>query len=147
MAEFHDKYPGQVANLVEFWLWTGMRTSEVVGLNWNNVEHTSGMVLVAESMVRGVRKSNTKTNVARLVKLNSRAQAALQRQRLHTQMVGNEVFENPRYFTLLIDEWAFRRSYWTPCSNARASVTADLTTCVATGAHYRYFSAYLFQMD
>lgn len=113
-AEFHDKYPGQVANLVEFWFWTGMRTSEIVGLNWNNVDLASGTVLVAESMVRGVRKSNTKTNVARLVKLNSRALAALQRQRQHTQMVGNEVFQDPRYFQPWIDERAFRRSYWTP---------------------------------
>lgn len=113
-ANFQEKHPGQVANLVEFWFWTGMRTSELAGLNWANVDLTSGTVLVAEAMVRGVRKSNTKTNVARLVKLHSRALAALQRQRQHTQVAGNEVFQDPRYGTPWSDERAFRRSYWTP---------------------------------
>lgn len=113
-ADFKAKHPGQVANLVEFWLWTGMRTSELAGLKWANVDLASGVVLVAEAMVRGVRKSNTKTHTARTVKLNSRALAALQGQRQHTQMAGEEVFQDPRYGTPWADERAFRRSYWTP---------------------------------
>lgn len=113
-ADFQEKHPGQVANLVEFWFWTGMRTSEITGLNWKNVDLASGTVLVAEAMVRGIRKDNTKTNVSRLVKLNSRALSALQRQRQYTQIVGNEVFQDPRYATPWFDERAFRRSFWTP---------------------------------
>ncbi len=114
MAEFNARHPGQVANLVEFWMWTGMRTSEIAGLTWDNVDLTSGTVLVKEAMVRGVRKNNTKTNLVRTVKLNSRAVGALQRQRQHTQMVGSEVFQDPRYDTPWSDERALRRSYWTP---------------------------------
>lgn len=113
-TDFQDKHPGQVANYVEFWFWTGMRTSELAGLNWSSVDLASGTVRVSEAMVRGVRKDNTKTNVSRDVKLNSRALAALQRQRQHTQMAGNEVFQDPRYGTPWSDERAFRRSYWTP---------------------------------
>lgn len=112
--DFRAKHPGQVANMVEFWSWTGMRTSELVGLKWANVDLASGSVLVTEAMVRGIQKSTTKTNVARTVKLNSRAAAALQAQRQHTQVIGNEVFQDPRYGTSWSDERAFRRSYWTP---------------------------------
>ncbi len=93
-------------------MWTGMRTSEIAGLTWDNVDLTSGTVLVKEAMVRGVRKNNTKTNLVRTIKLNSRAVGALQRQRQHTQMVGGEVFQDPRY--AWSDERALKRSYWTP---------------------------------
>ena len=113
-AEFSAKHPGQVANLVEFWLWTGMRTSELAGLKWNNVDLANGTVLVAEAMVRGIRKSSTKTNKARTVQLNSRALSALKAQSQITQNSGDEVFLDPRYGTPWSDERAFRRSYWTP---------------------------------
>lgn len=111
---FADRHPGQVANMVEFWAWTGLRTSELTGLRWANVDLASGTVLISEAMVRGVQKSNTKTNVARTVRLNSRALAALQRQRQHTYLGAGAVFQDPRYSTPWEDERAFRRSYWTP---------------------------------
>jgi integrase len=114
VAELAAKQPGQVANFVEFWFWTGMRTSELFGLRWNNVDMNSGVVLVAEAVVRGIHKDRTKTNVVRTVKLNSRALPAIQRQRHHTQVAGGPVFQDPRYSTPWIDERAFRRSYWTP---------------------------------
>ena len=108
------KYAGQAANLVEFWMWTGLRTSEVFGLHWKNVDLTSGTMLITEAKVRGIQKSNTKTNIARTVKLNSIALSALQRQRTHTQIAGEAVFHDPRYGANWSDERAFRRSYWTP---------------------------------
>jgi integrase len=113
-ADILANQPEQVGNFVEFWMWTGMRTSEIFGLRWENVDLASGSVLVAEAVVRGVKKDNTKTNTARTVKLNSIALGALQRQRTFTQMVGESVFLDPRYGTSWVDERAFRRSYWTP---------------------------------
>ena len=108
------RHPGQVQNLVEFWIWTGLRTSEVFGLSWESIDLASGSMLVSEAVVRGEHKANTKTNTARTVKLNSRALAALQRQRQHTFMAGGRVFQDPRYGTPWVDERAFRRSFWTP---------------------------------
>ena len=67
-----------------------------------------------QTVVRGQRKANTKTNVARIVKLNSRALAALQAQRQYTQMADGPVFTDPRYGTPWDEERAFRRSFWTP---------------------------------
>jgi len=90
-----------------------MRTSEVFALSWLNVDLASGTILVADANVRGTLKS-TKTNTARTVRLNSRALAAVQRQREHTQAAGDLVFLDPRYGTGWVDERAFRRSYWTP---------------------------------
>lgn len=105
---------GPVANLVEFWMFTGLRTSEIAGLRWPNVDLAGGHILVTEALVRGADKASTKTNVARAVLLNSRAIAALQRQRAHTQVAGAHVFLDPRYGTPWTEERAFRRSHWTP---------------------------------
>lgn len=110
---FDARHPGQVANMVTFWLWTGMRTSEIFGLRWSNIDLASGSMLVADAVVRGIKK-DTKTNVARTVRFNSVALAAIQRQRQHTQMAGDAVFQDPRYGTAWSDERAFRRSFWTP---------------------------------
>lgn len=107
-------YPGQVANMIEFWFWSGPRTSEVFGLRWPNSDLASGAVRIAEAVVRGIHKDRTKTNVERLVRLNSRSLEALQRQREHTCLAGAEVFQDPRYDQPWIDERAFRRSFWTP---------------------------------
>lgn len=114
VAALGQRHAGQVANMVEFWMWTGLRTSEIFALKWTNVDLRSGTVLINQAVVRGEHKDSTKTNVARTLRLNSRAKAALQRQRAFTQAAGAEVFQDPRYRTPWIDERAFRRSFWTP---------------------------------
>ncbi|MDR8049515.1 tyrosine-type recombinase/integrase [Burkholderia cenocepacia] len=107
-------YPGQIHNLIEFWFWTGLRTSEVFGLQWSNADLQSGTILVTEALVRGEHKDRTKTAIARTVRLNSRALAALTRQQLFTHVTGAAIFHDPRYGTRWEDERAFRRSFWTP---------------------------------
>lgn len=114
IEEVSRNFPGQVHNLIEFWAWTGLRTSEIFALRWKNVDLASGTILVSDAVVRGVQKSRTKTNTARTVKLNSRALKALQRQIEQTEADGGEVFKDPRYGTPWVDERAFRRSFWTP---------------------------------
>jgi integrase len=107
-------YPAAIHNLVEWWFFTGVRTSEMVGLRWPQADMASGEVLIKEAIVRGVEKDNTKTNVARTVKLNSRALSAMKRQKAETLLGGDHVWLDPRYAQPWTDERAFRRSYWTP---------------------------------
>jgi integrase len=95
IADMARHYPEPVVNLVEFWVFTGLRTSELVGLRWGNVDLASGTVMVVEGIVRRQAKDKTKTGQARHVRLNPRALAALQRQRAHTQMAGDLVFLRP----------------------------------------------------
>lgn len=104
----------EVRNLLEFWFFTGMRTSEIAGLHWGSVDLASGYVRVHEALVRGAPKARTKTGVSRDVLLNSRAAAALQRQRAASQVAGAHVWLDPRYGTPWTEERAFRRTYWTP---------------------------------
>ncbi len=115
VADMHTRAPAAVANLVETWFWTGMRTSEAAGLKWPRVDLASGTMLVSEALVRGQAKAKTKTARARTVRLNSRALEALKRQKAHTFLAGEHVFLDPRYGTPWVEERAFRRSYWEPC--------------------------------
>lgn len=114
IASLHATGPEQVANLVEFWFWSGPRTSEIFGQRWPNVDLPGRKVKVTEAVVRGNRKDRTKTNVERTVHLNSRAHAAIDRQLEYTGEAEQDVFNDPRYDTPWNDERAFRRSYWVP---------------------------------
>lgn len=110
--------PAQVANLVRAWMWTGMRTSEAFGLRWSSIDLQRREATISEALVRGRIKSSTKTSVARIVRLNSAAAAAIERQRAHTQLAGGPVFTDPRTGGAWHEERAFRRSFWEPCLRA-----------------------------
>ena len=124
VASMHEKYPEQIANFTEFWLWTGLRTGELFGLQWKSVDFANGYFQVHETIVRGEHQDKTKTNKSRRVKLNTHSLAALYRQKKHTYLVGGRIFNDPRYDQPWVDERAFRRSFWAP-------------TLVRLGLHYR----------
>jgi len=110
----HRLFPGHVANMVEFWLWTGLRTSELHGLNWSSVDLTRGSVHVREAVVLGQRKGSTKTNVARTVIMNSRARAAIERQSKLPRGKDSTVFPDPETQSGWLEEGIFRRRCWIP---------------------------------
>jgi integrase len=117
-AYMAEKYPAQVANMTAFRFFTGLRTSELAGLRWGNVDLKSKYVMVAQALVRGVEKDSTKTHAERKVLLTSPAMAAIKAQAEHTRMTGEHVFLDPRYGAPWNEERAYRRSYWTPALKA-----------------------------
>ena len=106
-----SRWSEQVRNMVEVWMFTGVRTSEIFALKWSNVDLVKGIALVCESRIAGVEKSRTKTKVARTVHLNSRALAALQAK-------GGAVFHEPRSGHALDSAPDFQRVYWVPALKA-----------------------------
>ncbi|MFE1574310.1 Arm DNA-binding domain-containing protein [Comamonas odontotermitis] len=139
VAYAQEHYDPAVANMIEFRFFTGVRTSEMVGLQWGSIDWNKRQMLVREAVVRGIRKQ-TKTNKARIVALNSRAFAALERhrdalpraniltipgavssplpQKPSAPAADTTIFLDPRYGTPWVDERAFRRSFWTPALKA-----------------------------
>jgi len=107
-------YPEQIWNIVEFWFWTGLRTSEIFGLTWQQIDFSKGTVRIDRANVRGEEKERTKNNVIRDVKLNSVSLAAITRQKAHTYHAGGVVFHDPRYDKSWSEERAFGRSFWKP---------------------------------
>ena len=113
LEDIAKHYPAAVHNYATFWAYTGMRTSEINGLEWDDVDFASSHVAVTHVNVRGERKETTKNSQARNLLMNSRALAALKAQKEHTWLRGGPVFRHPVEDTPWNDELAFRRSYWT----------------------------------
>lgn len=117
IAAADRKHPGQVANMVRFWMWTGLRTSELIGLRWANVDLATGVVRIREAKVKAERKG-TKTNLVRDVRLPSFALDALVAQKAHTYLKGEEVFQDPRHAEPWATEASFRKVFWVPMLKA-----------------------------
>lgn len=93
IAAMLDRDPAY-ANYFEFAFFTGMRTSELLALRWSDIDWNLGVARVSRAKVDGEEKG-TKTARARDIELNSRAIAALNRQKLLSYLAGDEVFINP----------------------------------------------------
>lgn len=88
----------QAANMIQFAFWTGMRTSELVALDWSDIDWIKGVVLVRKALTQTSEAAeDTKTRSSRReVKLLPPARAALEAQKAHTFLAGKEVFQDPR---------------------------------------------------
>jgi len=84
-----------VFNYYDFAIFTGLRPSEQIALRWEDVDFNSSTVKIHRAKVWGKEKETTKTYQVRHIELNSRAVAALSRQKAHTYLMGGEVFRNP----------------------------------------------------
>jgi integrase len=87
-------------NLVQFFLWTGLRTSEATALNWSDVDFVGGTVRVRRAITREAKgvAEYPKTDAGRRdVKLLSPALAALNAQKAITFLAAEDgpVFVNP----------------------------------------------------
>lgn len=114
LAGAAKRYPGPLANMLEFWFRTGLRTSELFGLRWGDIDVTNGTALVRGALVAGVEKASTKTNRTREVRLDARALAAIQRQKPLTFMAGGHVFPDPFTGKPWANTQAFSRRVWVP---------------------------------
>lgn len=90
---------GQNLHMMQFAFWTGLRTSELCGLDWTDIDWIRGVVRVRFVLTRGMKEpeEDTKTPAGeRDVKLLPPAREALVRQKQFTFLKNREVFENPK---------------------------------------------------
>eukprot|EP00456_Euglypha_rotunda_P032427 TRINITY_DN2512_c0_g5_i1.p1 TRINITY_DN2512_c0_g5~~TRINITY_DN2512_c0_g5_i1.p1 ORF type:complete len:270 (-),score=41.64 TRINITY_DN2512_c0_g5_i1:121-930(-) len=85
----------QALNYFEFALWSGLRTSELLGLEWIDIDWRAKTARVRRAVVNGKEKAKTKTAKVREVELADRAIAALKRQRAYSQLAGGRIFLDP----------------------------------------------------
>ncbi len=86
----------QHRTLWQFAFSTGLRSSELIALEWGDVDWHRGVIRVRRSVVRGREREGTKTESGvREVKLLPPALEALQAQKAHTLLLGGRVFYNP----------------------------------------------------
>ncbi|WP_018609471.1 tyrosine-type recombinase/integrase [Uliginosibacterium gangwonense] len=131
---------GQGRNLVQFAFWTGLRTSELVALNWADIDLRAGVVKIRKATTQAAHRrakavaaaealnsvpeggiepasqivETTKTASGRRdVKLLAPALAAIQAQKEHTWLKGEEVFQNPRTGERWTGDQPIRKTLWT----------------------------------
>lgn len=83
-------------NLWQFAFGSGLRSSELMALEWRDVDWRRNVICVRRSIVRGHEREGTKTDAGvREVKLLPPALAALNSQKPLTSLQGGRVFLNP----------------------------------------------------
>lgn len=105
---------GQGRNLVQFAFWTGLRTSELVALEWGDIDLLRGVVRVSRAQTQNADEPEaTKTDAGRReVKLLGMATEALVAQKAHTYLKGKEVFQNPQTLERWAGDQPIRKTLW-----------------------------------
>lgn len=105
---------GQGRNLVQFALWTGLRTSELVALDWSDIDFIRGTVRVMRALTQKAKAPEIpKTSAGRReVKLLRGALDALAAQKQYTWLAGMEVFQNPQTGERWAGDQPIRKTLW-----------------------------------
>lgn len=101
----------QMRNYLKLALWTGLRTSELIALNWQDIDWKQGVVRVWKAMTRGAKGSVESTKTAagrREVKLLPPALEALNAQKDHTYLAQKAIFHDPRTG----ERWEHHEKVW-----------------------------------
>lgn len=106
---------GQGRNLVQFALWSGMRTSELVGLEWGDIDWLRGEVHVTRAITqaaKGKAEVTKTTSGRRSIKLLRPAMEALNAQKAFTYLANREIFQNPRTGERWAGDGPIRKTLW-----------------------------------
>lgn len=107
----------QGRNLIQFAFWTGLRTSELVALEWGDIDWQRGMIRVSRAITQAARgeAETTKTTAGtREVKLLQPSLDALKQQKALTMLhPSGRVFLNPRTNAPWEGDQAIRKTLWT----------------------------------
>lgn len=115
IAALGEKYGPQIGSFYEMQFFSGLRTNEAIGLRWENVDFRRREMLVEGGIVYDEETDETKTSKSRAVKLNSRATAAIERQKAKTMLRSKYVFADPESGeALAYQTMTDARMYWKP---------------------------------
>lgn len=105
---------GQLRNLIQFGLWSGLRLSELFALTWSDIDWIGGRVYVRGALTQHAKEiEDTKTEAGeRAMQLLPLALAALKAQKAYTFLAGNEVFQNPHTDKRWTGDLALRQRQW-----------------------------------
>ena len=107
---------GQNKNLVQFAFWTGLRTSELIALDWDDIDWHRNSVFITKALTQAADEPEEPKTLAgeREVDLLPPALEALKRQKSHTYLKGVEIFQNPRTGERWQGDKPIRESMWRP---------------------------------
>ncbi len=118
---------GQAKNLIQFAFWSGLRTSEIIALEWSDIDFEQGLVSVNKAITTASKHAeSTKTKSGhREVIMLPPARSALESQFNFSGEEGGRVFKHPRTGGDLKNDQSIRKGIWKPALEA-------------SGVRYRY---------
>jgi integrase len=108
----------QTRNFFQFAFFSGLRTSELIALEWSDVDFQRGVVHVRRASVRKIVKTTKTKSGERDVKLLTPAQDALIAQKPFTIEANGRVFHNPKTNRPWETDGQIRRTAWIPALKA-----------------------------
>ena len=107
---------GEGKNLIQFAFWTGLRTSELVALRWDDIDLTNGQVSINKGLTQAATVAEPPKTEAgdRMVKILPLAKDALISQKQYSELEGGIVFRNPRTLLPWEGDQPIRKTLWAP---------------------------------
>ncbi|KTD52251.1 putative lambdoid prophage Rac integrase [Legionella quinlivanii] len=105
-------HPEQIRNLFQFAFFTGLRTSELIALEWEDIDLAHGIINVVRAVVKKQIKGTKTIAGKRQVMLLPPAIEALNAQMKYTFGLGKRVFHNPRTNQPWETDHQIRRTAW-----------------------------------
>lgn len=102
----------QIKNLFQFAFFTGLRTSELIALEWEDIDLSHGLINVVRAVVKKQIKGTKTIAGKRQVMLLPPAIEALKAQRGYTFDLSKRVFHNPRTNQPWETDHQIRRTAW-----------------------------------
>ena len=105
---------GQIKNLFQFAFFTGLRTSELIALEWDDIDFDKMVIRVSKASVRNITKGTKTSSGTREVRILPMAYEALKEQEKHTYKKQTRIFNNPNSNKSWIDDQQIRKIGWKP---------------------------------
>lgn len=109
-----NELPQQGKNFVQFAVWTGLRTSELIALEWGDIDWIKGLVRVRRASVNKITKQPKTKSGERDVMLFPPALDALKDQKQFSFLADGRVFHNPRTNKPWDTDGQIRKTMWQP---------------------------------
>jgi len=104
----------QERNLFQFAFETGMRTGELIGLKWADIDWIENKIHISRAVVQKVTKGPKTKSGKRIIELSELAKAALIRQKEHTALYREWVFHDPKTAERWNDDKTILAKSWKP---------------------------------
>lgn len=114
IAAILKELPEQGKNLIQFAIWTGLRTSELIALEWGDIDWNAGLIRVRRACVNKQTKQPKTKAGERNVKLFPPSLEALKNQKQFSFLADKQVFLNPRTNTAWETDAQIRKTLWAP---------------------------------
>jgi integrase len=109
-----NQLSGQEQNLILFAFYSGLRSSELIGLQWKDIDLKNQKAFIRRAIVLNKEKLPKTKSGTRTLELLPKAIEALQNQRKYTERENHWVFYDPKHNTRWKNHQAIRRKVWIP---------------------------------